>query len=138
MTTEETKGVARRYMERLDQRDLDGLVTMYTPAMRFHGLAAESLDAVGVRQAMAKFFAAFPDARMPVHDMVAEGETVAIRHSFRGTHRKEFQGIPPTGRQVAVPAIVILRLARGKVDEGHLIFDAVGLLQQLGVMPQAA
>jgi predicted ester cyclase len=73
---------------------------------------------------------------MPLDDIIVEGDRIAMRHSFRGTHKAPFQGIPATDRSVVVTAIVTVRVSDGKVVEGWLHADFFGLLQQLGVIPQ--
>jgi steroid delta-isomerase-like uncharacterized protein len=83
----------------------------------------------------AMFPAAFPDLHTAVEDVIAEGDKVAVRWTTRGTHQGSLMGIPPTGRQVTMTAIHILRLADGKIAEGWVNFDALGMLQQVGAIP---
>ena len=68
-------------------------------------------------------------------DEIAEGDKVASRYTFRGTHQGELMGISPTGKQVTVTGMIINRIVNGKSEEGWLNFDALGMLQQLGVIP---
>jgi predicted ester cyclase len=82
------------------------------------------------------FVSAFPDFALTVEDQIAEGDKVANRVVFRGTHSGDFQGIPPTGKRVMVTAITIERVAGGKLVEHWIEMDALGLLQQLGVVPR--
>ncbi len=89
----------------------------------------------GGRQLMALFRAAFPDGHMTIEDMLAEGDKVVTRKTFHGTHQGEFMGIPPTGRQVAIQVIDIVRVVEGQVVEHWNAVDNLGLLQQLGVIP---
>ena len=79
--------------------------------------------------------AAFPDWHSTVEEMVAEGDRVVERWTGRGTHRGEFQGIPPTGKRVAVPGTVYYRIVDGKIVEFRGQFDRMSLMQQLGVVP---
>ena len=67
--------------------------------------------------------------------MIAEGDKVAVRFTARGTHKGEFLGIPPTGKQVAWAGINIYRVASGKIAETWQLSDGLGLMQQLGVVP---
>jgi predicted ester cyclase len=67
--------------------------------------------------------------------MIAEGDKVVQRWTFRGTHQGEFMGIPATGVQVILSAIEIFRLADGKIAEQWVEADNLGSLQQLGVIP---
>jgi predicted ester cyclase len=64
--------------------------------------------------------------------LVAEGDRVAERWTGHGTHRGDFQGIPATGRQVAVPGTVFYRIAAGKIVEFRGQFDRMSMMEQLG------
>jgi predicted ester cyclase len=78
---------------------------------------------------------AFPNWHSSVDEMIVEDNNVAERWTGRGTHQGEFQGIPPTGRQVAVPGFVFYRISSGKISEFRGLFDGLGMLYQLGAMP---
>jgi steroid delta-isomerase-like uncharacterized protein len=80
---------------------------------------------------------AFPDWHSSVEEMLVDGDRVVERWTGRGTHRGEFQGIPPTGNRVAVPGVVFYRIADGKIAEFRGQFDRMSLMQQLGVIPNA-
>jgi steroid delta-isomerase-like uncharacterized protein len=88
--------------------------------------------AEGVRQANRQ---AFPDFDIALDDLVAEGNQVVKRWTFRGTHRGEFNGIPATGKQVTMRGITLYRLEGGKVREMYWNYDVVGLLVQIGAIP---
>jgi steroid delta-isomerase-like uncharacterized protein len=135
MSSEETRAVAQRVMERLDQRDIDGLLALCADDALWHGFAPQPLDNANYRQAIGAFLTAYPDSRFPVDDWIVEGDKAVARHSLRGTHQAEFQGIPPTGKQVRVNAIVTFRVVNGKVAEAWLNADILGMLQQLGAIP---
>jgi steroid delta-isomerase-like uncharacterized protein len=81
------------------------------------------------------FYAAFPDLSHTVEDTVADEGRVAVRFTLHGTHSGDFSGIPATGRPIAVSAMVVLRVADGRVAELRGVFDQLGLMQQLGVIP---
>lgn len=70
-----------------------------------------------------------------IEDQIAEGDKVVSRLTIRGTHKGEFMGIPPSGRQFTVELIDIHRISGGKVVERWGIFDQLGMMQQLGVIP---
>jgi steroid delta-isomerase-like uncharacterized protein len=78
---------------------------------------------------------AFPDLRLTIEDIIAEGETVTARWSCRGTHRGDLNGIAPTGKQVTISGVSMARFTNGKMVEGWVNWDALGLMQQLGVAP---
>ncbi len=83
-------------------------------------------------------FAAFPDSNMTIDDTVAEGDRVVSRFTVRGTHRGEFQGIPPTGKQVTITGIAISRIEGGRVVEDWEELNMLGLMQQIGAIPAPA
>jgi len=83
------------------------------------------------------FVEAFPDLRLTVEDIFSAGYMVAARAAFRGTHRGEFQGIPPTGKEVAFSSIEIDRMVDGKVQEHWFELDQLGLMRQLGALPES-
>jgi steroid delta-isomerase-like uncharacterized protein len=79
---------------------------------------------------------AFPDLQLTVEDIIAEGETVVARWSCHGTHKGELNGIVPTGKQFNITGVSIARFTNGKMFEGYVNWDALGLMQQLGVVPE--
>ena len=79
---------------------------------------------------------AFPDLHFTVEDQIAEGDMVANRVTARGTHQGEFMGIAPTGKQVTVTGITIDRIAGDKLEESWASWDFLGLMQQLGAIPE--
>ena len=81
---------------------------------------------------------AFPDWHSTPEELVAEGDRVAERWTGRGTHRGDFQGIPPTRRRVAVPGVVFYRIEGDKITEFRGSFDMLSMLQQLGASPALA
>ena len=86
---------------------------------------------------IAAFEAAFPRYHLVVDDMVAEGDKVAVRTTFKGTHMGELMGIPPTGKEVIMPVFLFYRIAGGKIVEHWISVDQLSLMQQLGVMETA-
>lgn len=90
----------------------------------------------GLRNVIGVFTRAFPDIQWTTHEQIGEGDTVVSRFSWTGTHRGEFLGIPATGRRVTVWGVVIDVVRAGKFAESRIIMDALGLMQQLGVMGQ--
>lgn len=132
------KLIAQQLMERLDQRDIDGVLSCCAPSAVWHGFGPQPLNNDGYRQAIGVFLSAFPDSRFPIDVTVAEGGRVAVQHRLVGTHNGDFQGVPPTGKAVVVPAIATFRLADGKVEECWLNAELVGLLMQIGAIPSPA
>ena len=92
----------------------------------------------GLKFALNSMFTGFPDMHWTVNEQIAEGEKVVTRFTWTGTHQGEFMGIPPTSKQVEVWGVVIDVVSNNLFSESRIIMDNVGLLQQLGVMPEPA
>jgi steroid delta-isomerase-like uncharacterized protein len=140
VSAEENKAVLRRWIEAYNERDLEAEAAVLAPGYVAHVPAApgplglEGLEAW--RQFTAPFAEAFPDLRLTVEDIFSEGNMVAARVTFRGTHRGEFQGIPPTGKEVAFSSMEFNRVVSSKVEEHWVELDLFGLMQQLGAIPE--
>jgi steroid delta-isomerase-like uncharacterized protein len=138
VSAEENKAVLRRWIEAYNERDLEAEAAVLAPDYVAHVPAVpgplEGLEAW--RQFSGSFAEAFPDIRLTVEDIFSEGDMVAARVAFHGTHRGEFQGIPPTGKEVAFSSIEVNRVRDGKVEEHWVELDLLGLMQQLGAIPE--
>lgn len=92
----------------------------------------------GYKQFVGMYQAAFEDGMVTIDDEIAEGDLVVTRWTGRGTHTGELMGIAPTGKEVTVSGITISRLANGKIAEDWELMDALGMMVQLGAVPQPA
>lgn len=92
----------------------------------------------GFRTQVEKYLAGFPDGRLTVEDQFAEGDMVATRWTGRGTHTGEIAGISPTGKEVTVTGLTFSRIEGDKVIEEWNTWDTLGMLVQLGAVPQLA
>ena len=90
----------------------------------------------GVKDVIGVYHRGVKDARWDVHAMVEAGDTVIMRWTGSGTHTGELLGIAPTNRKVRVDGIWMLRVAGGKIVESWNCWDTLGMLQQLGVVPE--
>lgn len=79
---------------------------------------------------------AFPDLRFTIEELVAEGEVVAGRLTMSGTHEGPLMGMPPTGRSVRQNHMHFVRFREGKAVEHWGVRDDVGMMRQMGVMPE--
>jgi len=91
----------------------------------------------GYLQILAIMRSAFPDVQWSLDRLVVEGDEVAARFEFRGTHGGDFLGIPPTGKQVAVSASNFYRFADGLIVDEVGQPDLLGVLAQIGALPSA-
>ena len=81
------------------------------------------------------FSTAVPDLRVTIQELMAEGDKVALRRSYQGTHRAQLLGIPATGKPLQIGSISSFRLAGGRIAENWEQWDRLALMQQLGVVP---
>jgi steroid delta-isomerase-like uncharacterized protein len=137
MATEENKVIARRFIQVWGQGSLDTLdelaaanLSVYYPVLNKPMYGPEAFKRFLIRTHLA-----VPDAAIESLDEIAEGDKVVVRWTARGTPKGVFLGIPPTGKQVIWTGITIYRIADGKVVEERGEEDALGLMQQLGVIP---
>ena len=90
------------------------------------------------KQMVSTYRTAFPDLEIIIDDMVAEGDKVATRWTARGTHKGDLMGIASTGKQGTTTGISIDRIVGGKVEEAWTNWDLLGIMQQLGAVPEMA
>ena len=136
MSTEENKALVRRFFEAFNAGDLDGVAAVFAPNAVVHNSGApDPLNLEGFRQLAALFLAAFPNGKHTIEDIIGEGDKVVARITYHGTHTGDLMGIPPTGKQVAVSAMTIDHIANGKIVETWRLFDQMGMMQQLDVIP---
>jgi predicted ester cyclase len=136
MSIEENKAKVRRLIEEfINKGNLAVADEIFaTNFVNYSPAAGTKPDRQGIKQYITMLHTAFPDFHCMIRDLIAEGDKVVVRLTCRGTHRGEFMGISPTGRQGNVTAISILRFSGGKVVERWNNTDNLGLLQQLGVV----
>ena len=135
MSTEANKALVRRfYAEGVHNPALFDELLAPTYVLHFPGRP----PTVGIEQAkqlMAAYTSAFPDLQLITEAMVAEGDKVAIRNTWHGTHQGAFQGLPSTGKHVTFTGSDLFRFVDGKIAEQWADVDALGLMQQLGGIP---
>jgi predicted ester cyclase len=131
--SEESKALARRSWDVLRSPGL--LEEVYTPDLVWHEPDGDIRGYDGAREFLDMWLSAFPDASITVDDVVAEGDKAVTRWRFSGTHRGEFAGLAPTGRQVTGGGITVHRIAGDKIVEEWEAYDNLTILQQLGAVP---
>jgi steroid delta-isomerase-like uncharacterized protein len=138
MTPERLKALVRtEFAEVWNEGNLDAVDTLY--ASDYLGRDSGSPEPVRGREALKRFFAeqraALPDLHARIDDLVAEGDRVVVRWTTSGTQRGELLGVQPTGKQVTMAGISILRVAGGQIAEEWTTWDALAVLRTLGVAP---
>lgn len=131
------KALVRRFFEEVwSTGDIARRDDFLAPEYRGHvSSAPQAIDRDGWTAWFQGFRSAFPDARFTLEDMIAEDDRVAARLTMRGTNSGPLNGIPATGRTVAVTGMSIERIANGRIIEGWNENDALGMLTQLGALP---
>jgi steroid delta-isomerase-like uncharacterized protein len=136
--SEENKALIQRFVEEaFNKGNLDVADEVYASTFIAHDptIPEGQGSPEQVKQFVNMYLSAFPDGHTTVEDVISDGEKVAYRWTFRGTHQGELMGISPTGRQMTITGITINRVSGGKVEEQWNNFDQLGMLQQLGVAP---
>ena len=136
MTAEENKTVVRALWEGLFNRgDVALAHDLIAPDFVNHAIPGAAPGPEALAQAARLYRAAFPDGLFAIEEMLADGDRVAMRNTFTGTHRSVFMGVSPTGRRVTQEQIHIVRVVGGKVAEHRAVRDDLTLLRQLRAIP---
>jgi steroid delta-isomerase-like uncharacterized protein len=137
MPREENLEALRQSHARYRVRDLEGHLGLYSQSVIHHGFSSRIRPGVaGLRDHHTQILNAFPDVRLDVSDTVADGERVAYRFLFSGTHKGKYLGTPPTGKVVTAAGMHMYLFQNGVVVEVWQVFDTFGFLSQIGVIPR--
>ena len=139
--SENNKAIVRRLLEEFwNKGNLSLADELFAPNYEHHDASTPDFGRgpESEKKRATLYRTAFPDVQLTIEDIIAEGETVMTRWSCRGTHKGDLRGIAPTGKQINISGVTIARLANGKFAEGWVNWDALGLMQQLGVVPELA
>lgn len=136
--SEQNKALSRRFMEEIwNKGNVAAIDELYSPDYVSHNNPPGVPGGVeGVKVFTSLYKNAFPDTQLTIEEQVAEGDLVVTRWTAKGTHKGELMGIPATGKQITVTGIGIDRIANGRIVEGWGEFDQLGMMQQLGVVPE--
>ena len=134
---DDNKAIIRAFVETVwNGRQLDRADEVVAADFIDHApLPGQAPGLEGVKRKWAMYLDAIPDFRVTIKDLMAEGDKVAVRRSYEGTHRGELLGIPAHWQAVAVWRHQYSRLAEGRIAEHWEQLDRLALMQQLGVVP---
>jgi steroid delta-isomerase-like uncharacterized protein len=136
MSTQENKANHRRLFEEgWNQGNTAVFDELFAADYLGHDPSGPIHGPEGFKQYYATYRTAFPDTHLTIEDQIAEGDMVMSRWIGTGTHQGPLMGIPPSGKRVTITGMTITRFAEGKIVEGWNNLDALGMLQQLGVIP---
>jgi len=139
--SEQNKAISRRLVEEaFNQGKLDVVDELVAPDFVNHDPSSpeEIRGPEGLKDFIRTYRSAFPDIRVRTEDQIAEGDKVVSRWTGGGTQQGELLGMPPSGKQATVTGISIDRLEGGKIIETWNNWDTLGMLQQLGAIPEQA
>jgi steroid delta-isomerase-like uncharacterized protein len=137
LSTQENATVVRRFAEEvITQGDIDSSARfVWEDVVEQVPLPGQGPGLEGLKDILRGMRSAFPDLNFAIKEQIAEGDKVASRFEWTGTHQQEFLGVPATGRQVRVWGVVIDRLEEGRIKDTRIIMDTLGLMMQLGALP---
>jgi steroid delta-isomerase-like uncharacterized protein len=133
----DNKAIARRFLEGFNTGNPAIAAEIVAPNFTNQDPSTPPLPAgpEGYNQLLATYRGIYPDIHMTIDDLIAEGDKVVCRWTARGTNTGPLMGMPPTGKQATVTGISVLTITNGQVVEQRTNWDALGMLQQLGVVP---
>jgi steroid delta-isomerase-like uncharacterized protein len=140
MGAAELKEIARKAIDAFTAADTDALAALYAEdCVLRESMSPEPRRGIeAVKEQARAYTGAFPDLQMTIERQIAEGDTVVTVWTARGTHKGELAGIPPTGRQATTSGVIVQRIENGRIVEDLTEWNALGLLTQLGVIPEPA
>jgi steroid delta-isomerase-like uncharacterized protein len=137
MPRQENIDALQRASLRFKARDLEGHLELYSSSVIHHGFSSRIRPGIpGLRDHYTKLLKGFPDMRIDIDDIIADGEKVVHRFAFNGTHRGEFLGVPATGKSVSAAGVHIHLFQAGKCVEVWQVLDTFRFLSQIGAVPQ--
>ena len=135
-TPEENKAIVRRYQEAYNTNNLEALDAVVAPDIKTPAMLPGFPPGLeGIKQLHRITVDAWPDLHTKIEDLIAEGDRVTARITMSATPQKEAFGVPPTGKSFKISGMYIVRIANGKIVEHWGVEDALGIMQQLGLMP---
>ena len=132
LSLEENKAMIHRFIKALNNQNLGLLDELMASDYVEHTLELEGLESW--KQYVTKFLKGFPDLKVTIEDIIAEGDKVWTCVKIAGTHTGEWRGITPTGKMITQKCVWIDRIADGKFVESWSVDDNLDLLKQLGII----
>ena len=132
---EQNKEIVKGYIDEFNKGNVEILNEVCAPDYRFYvpSNSPKFMSREEIIEILKMFLVAFPDFNWSIEDTIAEGDKVVTRFIMRGTHKGEWQGIPPTGNKVETSAIFITSIENGKIVEDREEENSLGFMMQLGM-----
>jgi steroid delta-isomerase-like uncharacterized protein len=137
MSTEQNKVAVRRFIDEVFVKgNADGVDKLVTHDFTPHSWGKMPSGVEPLKQAIRQVHAGLADVSFKIEDMIAEDDKVAVRVTAHARHKGEFMGIPASGREYTISEMHIFHMRDGKVAEHWLDADMLGLMRQIGALPE--
>lgn len=134
----DNKAIIRRlYEEVWNKRKVELIKEIISPshALQAPNISGSSMGPEAYKRQLLLFVAGYPDLEFTIEDTIAEKDKVVACWTITGTHKGDFMGVPATNKKVSVDGVTIHHLTNGKIMDSYSNWDALGMMQQLGVIP---
>jgi steroid delta-isomerase-like uncharacterized protein len=137
MPTDNKTIVRRLYEEVWNKRKLEVVNELISPSHALQGptIFGSSIGPEAYKRQVSRFLEGYPDLHWAIEDTIAEKDKVVACWTLSGTHKGDFMGVPATNKRVSVGGMTIHHIAGGKIMDSHTNWDALGMMQQLGAVP---
>jgi ketosteroid isomerase-like protein len=137
MTTDDNKAVVRKMFAAMDAHELDLIEReLIDSGYHLHFDSMPEMDKAAAVPFFRAFVAGFPDISHTLEELIAEGDRVGCRLTVRGTNTADFMGMPATNRPIEINSINMIRLKDGRLVDHQVNSDGVGMMRQLGLIPE--
>lgn len=126
--------VAAGFTETMDQGRTEAAEEYFSESLEYHRSSGERGGRCELQEDIQMFHAAFPDLEAEISRIMSQDDKVSFVYTLSGTHEGEFEGIPPTGQKMSAKGAAIVEVDRGSISEYRIVFDNLGMLEQLGVL----
>jgi len=129
--------VQRLYEEVWNERKLEVIkeIISASHALQSPNISGSSIGPEAYKRNVLLFLAGYPDLHWTIEDLIAEKDKVVACWTISGTHKGDYMGIPASNKRVSVDGITVHLIADGKIMDSTSNWDALGMMQQLGVVP---
>jgi steroid delta-isomerase-like uncharacterized protein len=133
----DAKAIVRRlYEEVWNNRRLEVVNEIISPSHALQGpnFFGSSIGPEAYKRQVLRFLEGYPDLHWTIEDTIAEKDKVVACWTISGTHKGDYMGVPATNKRVSVDGVTIHHIANGKIMDSYSNWDALGMMQQLGVV----
>lgn len=132
--TEVEAFVSVAFTETMNEGNVGAVDEYFSESLDYHSSSGELAGQYELKDDIEMFHTAFPDLEGTISRIMSQGNKVSFIYKLKGTHEGEFEGIPPTGQEMDAKGAAIVRVEDDKIIEYRIVFDNLGMLEQLGVL----